>query len=80
MKISSKQLQQAFINSEAAIELRGELIAMENDPAFITNSTYMPTTKSDITFCDKHFAYMSMHQDIQPRDYMNNLRLKTRVR
>ena len=80
MKSSSKQLQQIFINSEAAVELREELIAMENDPTFITASTYMPSMKSDISFCDKHFAYMSMHQDIQPRDYMNNLRLKTRIR
>lgn len=80
MKISSKQLQQTFINSEAAVELREELMAMENDPTFITDSTYVPTTKGEISFCDKHFAYMSMHQDIQPRDYMNNLRLKTRIR
>lgn len=80
MRTSSKQLQQAFISSEAAIELRDELIAMENDPTFITSSTYMPTIKTEISFCDKHFAYMSTHQDIQPRDYMNNLRLRTRIR
>jgi hypothetical protein len=80
MKTSSKQLQQTFMNSLAAIELRQELVAMEKDPAFITASTYMPTTKTSISFSDKHFAYMSMHQDIQPRDYMNNLRLKTRIR
>lgn len=80
MKISSKQLQQTFINSEAAVELREELMAMENDPTFITDSTYVPTIKGEMSFCDKHFAYMSMHQDIQPRDYMNNLRLKTRIR
>lgn len=80
MNTSSKQLQQIFINSEGAAELREELMAMENDPTFNTASTYMSSIKGEISFCDKHFAYMSMHQDIQPRDYMNNLRLKTKIR
>jgi hypothetical protein len=80
MKTSSKQLQQLFIHSEAAVELREELMAMENDPTFHTVGTYMPSLKSEISFCDKHFDYMTTHQDIRPSDYMNNLRLKTKIR
>lgn len=80
MKTASRRLQQIFISSEAAVELREELMAMENDPAFNTTSSYVPRMNGEISFCEKHFTFMSTHLDIQPRDYMNNLRLKTRIR
>jgi hypothetical protein len=56
MKTSSKQLQQLFIHSEAAVELREELMAMENDPTFHTVGTYMPSLKSEISICKYHLV------------------------
>lgn len=80
MQLSPKQRQQVFLQSKAAIEIREQLLSMESDPAFNTRSTYVPGLKADMSFADKHFAYISTHQYIKPQDYMSNLRLKTRLR
>jgi len=69
-----------FLKSEAAQSIREELIKMVNDPAFNTNSTYSPTSEgSSMLFVDKHLNYLSKHLNLDPQQYLSNLRLKARL-
>lgn len=80
MSQSPRQYQQAFLDSEAAVEIKSQLVSMESDPLYITKSSYTPHAEGDISFTDKHFAYLSLHQNVKPSEYMANLRLKTKSR
>jgi hypothetical protein len=35
---------------------------------------------NSISFIDKHMTYMSDNLQLKPKDYLSNLRLKTKVR
>lgn len=80
MSQSPRQYQEAFLTSEIGLGIREQLQRMEGDPTFITRSSYTPHSENDISFTDKHFAYLSLHQNVKPEEYMSNLRLKTRAR
>lgn len=80
MKLTPKQYEQRFLNSELAADIRGQLELMESDVSYATNGSYAPVLGGDISFTDKHFTYLSLHQNVKPNEYISNLRLKTRVR
>ena len=81
MAVSSNQYRLKFIDSETAFEIKEQLRVMEDDPKYHTKSSYSPTCEgSDISFVDKHFAYISTHPAVNPQMYVANLRLMTKVR
>lgn len=73
-----------FYTSEAGLEARDLLIKMAADNGFNTQAIYSANSEQYpnnlIPFVDKHMAYLNVHPDIEPRDYISNLRLMTRMR
>ena len=80
MAVSPTQYQKTFLASDEADKIRQQLIIMEGDPKYATKSFYSPGANEDISFTDKHFTYISTHPNVQPCDYIANLRLKTKLR
>lgn len=72
--------QQKFLDSEAAVQIREQLIKMMEDPKFNTTSTYAATREELLSFVEKHMTYLSDHPKLNPEDYMRNLRLMTRLK
>ena len=72
--------QQKFLDSEDAVAIREQLLAMMQDTAFNTCPTYAATREDQLPFDEKHMTYLSDHPKLNPQHYMQNLRLKTRIR
>lgn len=70
---------QRFLDSDEAVTLREELLKMVDDPCFNTNSTYTTDSSDRLLFVDKHMNYMSKYSNINPRQYLSNLKMKTRI-
>ena len=68
-----------FLRSEVAAELRKELIEMIDSPLY---NTYVATIiDSDPShFVEKHMRYMSNHLRMDHFQYVQNLRLMTKIR
>lgn len=81
MTTSLNQYKQEFLRSEAAIKIREQLLKMEQDLGYTTNTSYSPANDigTDTSFTDKHVAYLSMHPKVDAKVYLANLRLKTKV-
>ena len=73
-----------FFNSEEGRELRRILITMSQDAAYNTDSGYSANSQlypdNLIPFVDKHMTYINTHPNINPQQYVANLRLMTRMR
>jgi hypothetical protein len=80
MAQTTNEFKRKFLSSEEAITIREQLIIMMSDPHYNTRSTYTPLQVEDMTFVDKHIAYISEHPKLNPTEYMANLRLKTKLR
>ena len=72
--------QQKFLDSNDAVIIREQLLTMMQDKAFNTSSTYAATREDALPFDEKHMTYLSDHPKLDPQQYMQNLRLKTRLR
>lgn len=72
-----------FYISEEGIKVAEELRLMVTDEAFMTGSSFSANTEKYgdnlIPFVDKHMAYLRDHPTINSRQYLSNLRLKTRL-
>lgn len=72
------------LDSEKIAEIERQLQQMEADKSFKTESSYSAniTTYPNnlIPFVDKHMAYLKQHQNLNPQQYLSNLRLMTRMR
>jgi len=80
MPISSNQYRKEFLATKAAAEIRELLKQMEESPLYATKSSYRAGVAGDISFADKHFAYISTHPTVRPDQYLANLRLMTKLR
>lgn len=70
-----------FLASDQAVTLRQDLIDIAADPQFNTKSVYTTAEASESSiFVEKHMAYMSNNLNINPEDYLANLKLRTRLR
>jgi hypothetical protein len=73
-----------FPESEEGIRTKQELRLMVTDMSYTTESGYNANVllypDNDISFVDKHMRYLSEHQNVNPQQYLSNLRLMTRVR
>jgi hypothetical protein len=67
-----------YLSSAEAAEIRNELAKMMEDPSYNTRASYSPAAGGDITFVDKHMKYLSLHLNMDPAQYLSNLRLITR--
>lgn len=67
-----------FLESEDGKWLREELQSMVDSPAYNTRPTFTTATISERTFVDKHMEYMCKYPYINHRQYVSNLKLKTR--
>ena len=68
---------QKFLASDEAANARQELQAMIENQDFITKS---PMSGTSDGFVQKHIDYLSVNTNINPEQYIANLRIKTRVR
>lgn len=73
-----------FFLSEEAVEVKATLTKMTTESAYATSSTYSANSEQYpdnlIPFVDKHMNYLRSHPSINPRHYIANLQLKTRIR
>ncbi len=73
-----------FPESEEGIKTKQQLVMMVTDGTYATVSSYNSNAQlypdNDISFVDKHMRYLSEHQNVNPQQYLSNLRLMTRVR
>ena len=73
-----------FIESDEGVKVKHELSQMESDKAYFTKSSYNANDSlypdHDMSFVEKHMHYLHTHQNVNPQQYLSNLRLMTRVR
>ncbi len=67
-----------FLRSERATVLRSELVAMTEDPIY--NTRIIAVIDGDPSvFVEKHMRYMSLHLTMDHSQYVQNLRLMTKI-
>lgn len=73
-----------MFSDEIAKQYRGELQSMTEDAQYHTVASYTVDKNmypnNLIPFIDKHLAYLKTHQNLDPSQYMANLRILTRIR
>ena len=79
MSYKSTQLSRAeFLRSEKATELQNELSAMTSSPLYNTHVVSLLHADSQL-FIDKHMRYMSNHLKMDHSQYVQNLKLMTKI-
>jgi len=82
MHTSSKKIK--FVESAEGLEIAQILAQMMTDDAYNTEASYSANSElypdNLIPFDHKHMNYLSSHPMTDPRHYMSNLRLMTRVK
>lgn len=72
-----------FYNSVDGREIRQILVTMSQDPIYNTDAGYSANNdlypNNLMPFVDKHMSYLNTHPNIEPRHYLANLRLMTRL-
>jgi hypothetical protein len=68
-----------FFESEEGTWLRDELVSMVKSSDYNTRSTYTALSNDELLFVDKHMNYMSNFPNINRRQYLSNLKLKTKL-
>lgn len=70
--------------SEEEVQIKRILRVMEMDQDFNTEASYSANgvlhADHSISFTDKHLAYLNNNPQVNPTQYLANLRLITRVR
>lgn len=73
-----------FFESQEGIEIERALREMDADSSFSTESSYSANSiaypDNLIPFVDKHMNYLKQHQNVNPRHYLSNLRLMTKIK
>lgn len=73
-----------FFETLEGAEIEDMLRTMEADDAFNTESSYIADSvnfpDNTLSFMDKHKRYIVANPSLDPRSYVANLRLKTRLR
>lgn len=72
------------MSAEQEAELLAELEAMEADSRYNTPARFTTNTDlypgNSITFSLQHIAYMKKYPSVNPHQYIQNLRMITRIR
>jgi hypothetical protein len=77
--MASTTQKKLFFESEEGVWLRDELTRMAKSASYNTRSTYTATSSDELLFVDKHMNYMSNYPGINHRQYISNLKLKTKT-
>jgi len=76
--MASTTQKKSFFESEDGLWLRSELTRMVESGQYNTRSTYTSASVDELLFIDKHMNYMSNYPNINHRQYISNLKLKTK--
>lgn len=80
----SHKKRQNFYESEDADEIRALLISLQEDVHYKTDASYNANTDKYpdhlMPFVEKHMEYLNTHPDVNPTQYIANLRLVTKLR
>jgi hypothetical protein len=72
------------MDAEKAHEVREALAVMEKDLTYQTDSGYSSNESlypdNNVPFIEKHMNYLAEHKNVNPEQYLSNLRLMTRIR
>lgn len=68
-----------FLQSERAVELRNELVAMTKSSSYNTRVVTLASSDPQY-FVEKHMKYMSDHLTMDHFQYVRNLKLMTKIR
>jgi len=77
--MSSPIQKKLFFESEEGVWLRNELLSMVKSSDYNTRSTYTTQSSDQLLFVDKHMNYMSNYPNINRKQYLSNLKLKTKM-
>jgi len=73
-----------LFETEEGMIIKKALELMVADKAYHTESTYTADsanyTDNVLPFVDKHMKYLGSHPSVNPKQYLANLRLITRIR
>ena len=73
-----------FYETDKAEEVKAILVKMQTDLLYATGSTYSANVEKhpdhQITFVEKHMEYLNSHPDVNPDQYVANLRIITKLR
>lgn len=73
----------SFFDSDEGLAIKQVLVRMVSDNTYHTASSYSANSvlypDNLMPFVDKHMAYLNTHPTINPRQYLANLRLMTRL-
>lgn len=68
------------MQSEQGMGLRALLVEMTLNENYNTRTTYSTIDKDGISFVEKHMKYMSLYPNLNHKQYISNLKLKTQIR
>lgn len=72
------------MDSEKITEVTQALRLMESDSSYKTDAGYSSNEElypdNNIPFVEKHMHYLREHRNVNPEQYLSNLRLMTRIR
>lgn len=77
--MASTTQKKIFFESEEGVWLRSELTRMVESGDYNTRSTYTAASVDKLLFIDKHMNYISNYPNIDHRQYISNLKLKTKL-
>lgn len=73
-----------YSSSDDGIFAATELRALDQNKTYQTNSSYSADGElypdHQIPFVDKHMAYLRDHPELDSRQYIANIKLKTRIK
>lgn len=73
-----------FFETAEGIEVIEQLHSMVDSSVYSTEASYSANTTvhpdNKISFVEKHKNYLKQHQNVNPRHYMSNLRLMTKLK
>lgn len=82
--MSTYKKKSTLFETEIGAVVEQALRSMTTDRSYNTTSTYSANTTlypdNLIPFVDKHMEYLRTHPSMNPRHYIANLRLMTRIR
>lgn len=71
---------QTFLKSDEAAVLRAELVAMVESADYNTKPMYSTVESEGSQFVEKHLNYMGGFPNMDHHQYVQNLKLKTKIR
>lgn len=73
-----------LLNAEEAAQVEQALKDMALDANYSTDTSYSADTETypdnRIPFVEKHLNYLHQHKNVNPDQYLSNLRIMTKVR